>query len=304
MSANVIIIALGAPFLWSIVNHADKFLLSKYFKSGGVGGLMIFSTLFSVFLLPIIYFVDRDAIFVEGYGSLILICAGILNGIAILLYLLALSDDEASIVVPFMQLIPFFAFIFGYFLLGEVLTSLQLLGGLVIILGTLLLSIGFSERKKIKFKTKVSILMIGHSLLFALYETLFKFVSIKSGFWDGVFWEAIGLIFFGVFLYLIPRFRNEFLLVFKKNSKAIIGVNIISEIFTIAGNWFMAFATLLAPLALVTLISGYQPVFVFIIGIFITLFFPKISEERITKGALFHKGIAILIILFGTYFLY
>jgi drug/metabolite transporter (DMT)-like permease len=303
MSTSVFLIALAAPFLWAIVNHADKFLLSKYFKSNGVGGLMIFSTLFSVVLLPITCWMDPNVLGIGFYGASILMCAGVLNAVAILLYLYALQDDEASVVVPFMQLVPVFSFIFGYFLLGDKLTSTQAVGGLIILFGTSILSFGLGENRKIIFKWKVSILMVFHSMLFGLYGTLFKFISLGDGFWAGAFWEAVGLICVGIVLFQIKSYRREFFFVLKQNSKAIIGLNVVSETLTIAGNWLTAYATLLAPIALVTLVSGYQPVFVFIIGTIITIFFPHIVEEKITKRALLHKGVAIAIIILGTYLL-
>lgn len=303
MQTSVFLIALAAPFVWSIVNHADKFLLSKYFKSGGVGGLMIFSTLFSTFLLPFVYFMDKSVLTIGAQGAGILMLAGALNAIAILLYLHALNDDEASVVVPFMQLIPVFAFIFGYLLIGDTLTAKQIVGGIIILAGTMILSFGLGEGRRLHFKWKISILMIFHSILFSLYSTLFKFVSINDGFWSGAFWEALGLICVGLILLCIRSNREQFLEVFRRNSTAIIGVNVGSELLTILGNWLTAYATLLAPIALVTLVSGYQPVFVFIIGILITLFIPKIAEEKIHRNALLHKGIAIAIMVFGTYFL-
>jgi drug/metabolite transporter (DMT)-like permease len=303
MSTSVFLIALAAPFLWAIVNHADKFLLSKYFKSGGVGGLMIFSTLFSVVLLPLIYLMDSNVLSIDIQGALVLMLAGALNAISILLYLYALNDDEASVVVPFMQLVPLFSFIFGYILLGDTLTQVQIVGGLIILMGTLILSFGMGDNKKIRFKWKVSLLMIAHSVLFALYGTLFKLISLNDGFWSGAFWEAIGLILVGIVLFCIPSYRGQFFSVFKQNSKPIIGINVVSEILTIAGNWLTAYATLLAPIALITLVSGYQPIFVFIIGIAITLLAPKLVKEKINRGALLHKGIAIALIIFGTYWL-
>ncbi|MEY2664544.1 MAG: hypothetical protein RIT04_352 [Candidatus Parcubacteria bacterium] len=303
MTTAIFLIALAAPFLWSIVNHADKFLLSKYFKAGGVGGLAILSTLFSIVLLPIIYFFDQSILSINPQGALILMLAGVFNALAILLYLYALQEDETSVVVPFMQLIPFFTFVFGYFILGETLSAIQIIGGCIITIGVLILSLVKEKGMKMVFKWKVSALMIATSILFGLYGVLFKFVSLSDGFWAGAFWEAVGLILFGIVLFCISSYRKEFFSLFKQNSVPIIGLNLASEMMTIAGNWLMAYASLFVTVALVMLVSAYQPVFVLLIGTALSVFLPHLVKEDIRIKALAQKGIAIAIIVFGTYLL-
>lgn len=60
------------------------------------------------------------------------------------------------------------------------------------------------------------------------------------------------------------------------------------------------YATLLAPITLVMTLNGYQPVFVFLLGILLTLFLPSLVKEKIKPIHLLHKGIAIGVILGGT----
>jgi len=59
---NWFLIALVPPALWAITNHFDKYLLSKYFKGGGVGALMVFSSIIGVCLLPVIYWLHPEVI--------------------------------------------------------------------------------------------------------------------------------------------------------------------------------------------------------------------------------------------------
>lgn len=304
MPINLILAALVAPLLWAIVNHTDKYLVSKYFKGGGLGGLMIFSTFFSIILLPIILFFDQDAFSVDPKNAAILIAAGLANAFSIWLYFKAIYEDESSVIVPFMQLIPVFSFILGYLFLGETLTGQQIIGGLIVIFGVLILSLHFTDNESIKIKKKIVFLMLGHSFLYAIYGVLFKFVSIHDGFWSGAFWESVGLILSGVIFFMVASYREEFFRVFRENSKAVLSLNLTNESLTIAGNWITTYVSLLAPIALVSLVSSYQPLFVFIIGILITVFFPRIGEEDISRRSLIQKGLAIVIVIFGTYLIY
>lgn len=296
-------IALIAPFLWAIVNHADKYLLSKYFQNnGGVGPLMIFSTLFGTVVLPIALFIEPQIFNISLHDVFILIGAGILSAVAIAAYLFALEVEEASIVVPFWQTIPIFGYILGYFLFDEVFTGKQMLAGLAILFGALILVLDFRSIGKVK--TKIAGLMLFSSLVFALYEAMFRYVALEENFWVSVFWEHIGLVILGIFLFVgFKKYRKGFLDILKSNSGPIISLNIGSEALTIVGNIIMNYALLLAPLAMVLLISSYQPVFVFAIGIALTFFLPKIHQEKMGRVELIQKIVAIAIMCIGSYYL-
>ena len=91
---------------------------------------------------------------------------------------------------------------------------------------------------------------------------------------------------------------------FSNSGLKIFSLNVVGEILYIIGNLANNFATLLAPVAVVLVVSSYQPLFVFIIGIVLTIFLPHISMEKISTKHLLHKIISILIIVIGSYFLY
>lgn len=302
---NWFFIALLGPLLWSISNHIDKFLLGKHFKGVGKEALILYSTLFGLVVLPIAYFFDSNVLSIKFTGALVLIFAGCLNALTIYLYLYALENDEASIVVPFFQMIPVFAFILGFFILGEVLSVSQMVGSLVVILGAGVLSLEIGELQKIKFRKKIVLIMFGSSLSFAIYETLFKAIAVDSGFWVSTFWQYVGLFVFGSVLFLSKqKYRNDFLYLIKKHNWKFFFINVINESLTIVGNSFYNFALLLAPIALIMTTNGYQPILVFVEGIILTLFFPKISKENVSLKHLAHKILAILIVFMGTFVMY
>ena len=272
-------IALVGPIVWSIVNHTDKYLLSKYSKEkeGGVGSLMIFSTLFSVFLLPILFFLDQSVFSVSISNILLLLLVGFINGLSIFMYMSALETDEASIVVPFFQIVPVFGYFLGYLMLGEVLNINKIAPACLLIFGAIILSLEFSEDHPVKIKKKVFSLMLGSTFMIAFSEVLFKFVAIEEeGFWLSSFWNYAGLVLFGLILYIcVKSYRTEFITLIKTSGKIILSLNIASEGLTLMGNIAFMYATLLAPIALVMTVTAYQPAIVFLIGIILTLYVPK-----------------------------
>ncbi len=301
---NWFLIALINPLAHAVANHFDKYLITRWMKDSPVGVLVIFSSLFAVVVLPVLILIDPNLLAAIDIGrSSILILNGALLAGAILLYLYALELDEASYVVPFFQLIPVFGFLLGYFILGEVLSSNQLWAGALIFIGSTILSIEFIEgRAKVKFR--LVYLMLGASFLYAVNGVVFKYFTPHEGFKVSLFWNMVGMVLFGILLLIVDKkYRRQFLHLLRTHHYNIIGLNIINEIIGLIGEIALMYAILLAPVALVLSVGGLQPLFVFIIGVGITLFFPRFGKESILFHHLIQKIVAILIILAGFYFL-
>jgi hypothetical protein len=160
------------------------------------------------------------------------------------------------------------------------------------------------ERKKIKFKKEVVLLMLTASIFYAINGVIFKLIAINEGFWPSIFWGLAGHLVIGIwFLTFIPKYRRQFFEMLRENKAAVISLNSFSEMLFIVSEALTAYATLLAPVALVLLVNAFQPVFVFIIGIILAIFLPHISQESIERRVLIQKIAGICLVLIGSYFI-
>jgi uncharacterized membrane protein len=294
-------IALWAPFLIACANHNDKFLLSRYLKEKSIGSIVILSSLFSGVALPIILFIQPNAYDVTLAQGSALVATGVSSALAAVCYLYALDLDEASFVTPFYQTVPIFAYVLGYFILGETITLAQGFGSLVIIVGALAFSIEFG-RRGIRFKRSVVALMLGASFLSAANGVVFKLIAVDKGFLVSLFWGFAGQVMAGLaFLICVPSYRRDFLGLFKKSKIPGVGLIALSETLFSVSEAITLYATLLAPVALVLLVGSFQPAFVFILGIVLTLFFPRAVKESLDRKTLLQKGGGIGLMLVGGY---
>ena len=298
------LIALIGPFLYAVTNHIDKILLEKYFKEGGVGTLLIFSALLSAFALPFLFIADPSALSMGITNIAVLAVVGILNVLVIWFYLLALKDEEASITVVFYQLVPVFGVVLAYFFLDEVLTQIQLIAMAIIILGTSVVSFEINAENRFRLRRNTIFFMCLAAFCWALESVIFKFVALEENVVRSLFWEHLMLALVGVLIFLCIRsYRRHFIEAVRVNSRNILGLNAANETIYMVGNIVTGFAYMLAPIALILLGETYQPLFALAIGIFLTLFFPKITAEKIEAKHLWQKGIAIAITGIGTYLL-
>jgi len=295
-----ILIALIPPFLYSISNFLDEFLIEKYTKQDGIGSLILFSGLFGIIVAPIIAFFVPDVFSISINNILILVSVGILNVLYVLLYLYAMESDEATVVAPLYQLIPVFGFFLGWSILGEVLDLRQIIGSAIIVFGGLIIALDLELSQGLGFKVKPFLLMAGASFIAALTEILFKVAAIPDTFWVSSFWNYIGFIIISVILFFaVKSYRRSFINMLKNNTNKVLGLNFGNEIITGAGDLILRLVLLFIPVFLVQTVVSTQPIFILLIGIILTIFFPKISKQKIYGKHLVHKIIAILIIVLG-----
>lgn len=302
---NWFFIALGAPFLWAIVNISDQYLVAKYSISRrGSGGLVLFSSLIGIFVAFFIGLFVHDVFSISNVDKILLIISGGTTIAWIIFYLFALEIESVSAVVSWFLAIPIFGYILGYIFLHETLSPKEFVGCLIIFLGVILLSIDFSEQKK-TFKWLPAFYMIMACFLIAITGIIFKYVTIGNNFWVSSFWQYAGLGFFGILIWLFSeKHRREFSLMNKSGGKKIFTLNMISEILTITGDLLTNYAILLAPVAMVYLVGSFQPAILLFLTLLATKFFPDVVKENTAKKVLIPKIISIIIITLGSIFLF
>lgn len=305
MPMTWIVLSLFSALLYASVTHLDKYLLSKFFRGRTVGALVLFSSFVSLPILPIFHFWVDGIYAVTLTHAVLLSLNGAIYMASLLPYFFALDRDETSIVAPLFLMVSVFSTIMGYLFLNETILTIQLVGCLLIISGALVLSIDTQSIGKIRIKKDVFLLMMASSFLMALNGVLFKFVAVRETFTTSLFWEYIGYAVFAFFVFfLVPAFRAEFVRVFTRNRLPIIGANLLNEVLSLIAKFLLNFATLLTSLAFAVIVhEGAQPLFVIVLGIMLTKFFPAIARENISAKTLVRKTLAIGAMVLGTIFL-
>jgi drug/metabolite transporter (DMT)-like permease len=303
MSALVLCAALIAPFLYAVTNHIDKILLEKYFKEGGVGTLMIVSSLLSVVVIPVAFLVDPTVLSVGDTEIAVLAFAGFLNLVLLWAYLQAMNSEEPTVVIVFYQLVPLLGLLMGNRLLGETITLTQGVAMILIMTGATVMTIATDENGRFTLHLKTVGYMLIASLCWASQSTLFKMVALEENVIRSLFWENLAMVAFGIVLYCsVRRYRRSFLAAFRKNSAPILWLNVLNEMIYVAGSVMAAFVVMLIPVALNLLMNSFQPIFVLVIGALINRFIPGASTEAIGRR-LPQKIIAIALTGVGAYLL-
>jgi drug/metabolite transporter (DMT)-like permease len=292
-----LVFAFTGPVLWAVSTHLDKYLVERYFKDTDVVVLCLFTALMGIVLMPVIAWFVPDVVHRDFVSILLMSLSGVLYMGAIIFYLRALQGHEASVVAPFFQASPLFGYALAYLVLGETLTPLQMAGGALILCGVLLVSLGGTRHES--FRWQLAALMLCCGFVMALSALIFKAFAVRDEFWATTFWMFAGEALFGVAFLCIGSYRRQFMHLLRSNGRALIAINASNELINLGGGLSSRYALLFAPLSIVQAIGATTTLFVFAIGVALTLLFPTIGRENLTAREFILKGGAAVLVALG-----
>jgi drug/metabolite transporter (DMT)-like permease len=278
--------------------HLDKYLVERFFKETNVAVLLVFTAFVGLVLLPFIWVYEPSVTSPSLGGIAVMVLSGILYMGAMLLYLQALQSEEASVVAPFFQASPLFGYVLAYFVLGETLSGRQMAGGAMIIVGALMVSLRFG-RGVGAFKARLAMLMLACGFALALSGLIFKVFAIEVKFWTTTFWLFVGEAIFGAALLMITPYRRQFLSLLRTNTAALLSINGANEVINLSGGLGSRYALMFAPLSIVQAIGSTTTLFVFAFGVVLSIFFPRLGREDLSRRELVQKGIAAVFVAAG-----
>jgi drug/metabolite transporter (DMT)-like permease len=293
-----LLFAFSGPLCWAVSTHIDKFLVDKYFRDSDTAVLMVFTALLGVIALPVIWLFEPKVLALSWTATGVMTLSGILYMGAMLFYLRAIQTEEASVVAPLFQANTLFTFALGALILHEMPHGLQLVGAGLVVLGALGLSLD-KDLHLGRFKLRLVLLMLAATFAVALSGVVFKYFAVQDEFWSTTFWTFVGEGLFGAAILAIPKYRAQFLLLFRRNPGAVIGVNAANELINLGGGLGVRFASLLAPVALVSAISATTTFFVFLFSVLLTLFIPRLGHEDLSPRNVLQKAVGGVLIMAG-----
>jgi drug/metabolite transporter (DMT)-like permease len=229
-----------------------------------------FSTLFALFnlLLAIPFFFFINYSLLTTSGLVVVFVKSILESLAFLCVMIGLKNLEISKALPLLVLTPGLIAIFAFLILGEALTSIEIIGLILLLVGTYILQLksrqGFFDPWKSFLKSKGYYYIIASLVLFTTTSILDKAVlknfKVPLNAFMGFQHLFLGIIFL-IYL-LISTNPQEFKLTFKRSWKIIFAISI----FTIIYRYSQYSAVKVAPVALVIAIKRISVFFAIVIG--------------------------------------
>ena len=293
-----LLFALSGPILWAASTHIDKYLVDRYFRDSDTAVLMVFTALIGVVTLPFIALFAPKTLSQDAAGVLVMTLSGLLYMGAMLFYLRAIQSEEASAIAPLFQASAIFTLLLAYLLLGEIPGWRRIAGIVLIVASVISLAINPGGRFR-PIQKRTVVLMTCATFAVALSSVLFKYFAVRSDYWSTVFWTFVGEATFGAGILAFPSYRNQFAKLLRTNTLALLSINGANELINLSGGLGVRFASLLAPVAVVSAVSSTTTLFVFAFGVLLSWLAPTIAREDLSRNNLLRKGVAAAVAATG-----
>lgn len=239
---------------------------------------------------------------IEVGNAIGLIVAGALASISYIPYYVALGKEEATSVTILEQLSPIFYLIFGWLILGESISEMQLAAFAIILLSPLAIVLG-SRKSSQNSKISIVLLMVGKVTISALANvSVVKFSG--SDLMTSIFYITLGKGLCDIVMSLIfKKWRVRFKQVAKKHRKPLkfYGIFLIDHLLWLVSDFTYYAALTLAPIvAMVSAVAkSAQPILVFVLGIVLTAMWPKFGREKNNRRTIISHFIATVLAVIG-----
>ncbi len=286
--------AILSLILISIVNIIDKILVSNYSVTPLAFVMILGATSFMPFvMLP---FFRLTVLPIHVIIPTILV--GFIRIYYTLPYFTALTTEEVSRVVPLLQLTPIFVLGLSSVVLNESLKANNYIAFMLLVLGGTLFSI--NPRKGLRLSLAFY-LMIVSSFLLAVYNIALKYLYSFNDFYSIFLWVQVGSFLAFFQLFTIKRFRNYLTRTYKTSNKrigvVIVGEQAVAYISLACSNYAIS----LGPVALISALGSVQPLFVLLLATLLSLQFPRLLGENMSRADFLLKGFGIIAIVVGAY---
>lgn len=299
MAVDYTLYALLAFFIWSLAIIIDKILRAKYLKdSVYIASIFgIFNFILFLFIVPFIKITFPGML----YFSLAFF-AGVLTLAGFIPYYKALSFADASRVTPLWQICPLFTLFLAFLFLSERLTLNDYIGFFLVLAGGILISIVKIEGG---FRiSKAFWLMIFSCVLFAVWDVILKFVYSNADYWSSTFYVFLGFFISSLLVILVKKHKVKFREMNSKIKKIVLTFIIIGSLAGLVGKILYFIAVTMGPISIVSVLEGFEALFVLIFALILSIWFPKLLKEKIDRNILIIKIIAIFLMFVGLMFLY
>ena len=264
--------ALIAPALWAVITVIDHNLINKIYPS------VLFGTIISSVFASIPSTLILSHHQIPPFFMVTAVFAGSVSVFQFYTYFQALKLNSPSLVVAFYNLTAVLVPILSYVFLKERLNQLAIIGFLLVLIPSIILS--FSA---INFEHKVKALklMLTTIVLYSASLVTMKYVYQETDFLSGFGFYSLGHVVGVVSLMIFNSKARKVVSEARLLGLTIVGVLMSIEVISVLAEFFQNLSISSGSVSLVTALEGTQPIFVLLFAILFYPFIPKLLPEAI-----------------------
>lgn len=290
-----VLLSLLSAATFGLVTITDKLLISHYMPGFRSFAVWVGIVAFTVGLLLVLSVpASRE---VNPAQVVIASGAGLLWSLGLVLLFLSIRSQEVSRAISVYYVHPIFVAVMAFVFLGENLNALQWGAVVVTVAGAISITVQrIPGTRRFELNRSVILIVVAAALT-ACAQLISKHALEGTDTWHFYPYWYMGLSM--PFLVLLnPSALREIRVCLSRPISAVWMVGGEAILGSLAA-WLMLSAIQAGPVSLVTAIAGTRPIFVFLIGTFLSLRWCKLLDEPIRRDILMQKAFSILLIVIG-----
>ncbi len=283
-----VFLSLSAALLWSAIALSNKLIMTHrvrnpFFATAVYGAGLFVLTALVAFAKGEFYLAPQAAAMAFG--------AGVFSGLALLLYFIALDEEEISRVMPVLSTTTIFVLLISFLALGERLSLQQYAGSLAIVAGAFLISA--RRTGGLLRLNRAFYLLMAAAVLDALRNVLTKTASANSISLAVFFWLAVGFGFLSAFLFVWKR--GSFAQTGAAGLPPLLFVSFLYTLATFANTAAISSGSVSLASALIETAS----LFTFAFATALSAFKSRLLKEDLSRKVLLQKAVAVALVIAG-----
>ena len=295
-----LLLPLAAALFLSLMQFTENFIIDTWSKKLRPQNLKVSYLVFNAFGLLIFLALKGNEIFSQDFSPLVIwsiIGAGAVGSLAGIPYYAAFKKGDTTEITLFAQVTPIISLIMGVIFLGQIPDVYQGIAFFLIMAAVATVVVGAGKRK-IRAELGVGLTMLAYCTLVVVSNVIFVSESSGVDSWLTYFFFVVLGNFVGntVLVLVMKSWRADAKQFWhgKKSQKfiALLGASLL---------WWLSELTmrvgiLILPLAIMAVTSTVlQLIITFILGIVLTLMWPKFGREKLTRKTIINHAIATCI---------
>ena len=290
-----LLVSVLAYLFFSLSYLGDKLILAGAPKPNSYTFYVGFISVFVIVIIPFIKFgLPNEKVFFWIVAEALVYILGLYAMFS------ALEKFDVSRVMTTIGAIqPILIFALTWIIWGpQAMSTAVILAFVLLLMGSYLISF----KKNSKANGEYLIVTLLAAALFSLDYVFSKIVFLNQPFLQGFIWMRIFVFLFALLFLVSKNNRKEIFkkqnILNKKTGAIFIGTHTSGGI----ANILQGFAISLAPIVFLPIVNslrGIQYVFLFLMTLFLSVFFPKILKEDLSKKIIIQKVVSIILIGIG-----
>ena len=235
---------------------------------------------------------------------LLFFVSGVMTSLAGIPYYRALELDNSTNLGIFFQIAPVLYLILGWLFFGEMISGAQLLAFFIISLAPLVVIFSTKRRNSQRVKLRAAV----YTSFYVLVAVLANLIFVQQSSIANVdFIAELGFVILGkgignlAIIIARPKWRKRFSNVMKASNKKVLRPLIFNYVIVLAKDYAKYMGFILAPSAAIASAVGdsAEPIVIFLMGIIMTLIWPKFGREELKLRPIMAHLIATILIVIG-----